>query len=108
MGYIAKADGRITENEIATTRQVIAHLGLSGAVKERAIKYFHSGKRADFDLQTTINQLALHAQVVRCNCAPLSNTNSISSMPVARCPHKSALRCNLFIIIVDSVSLRLE
>jgi DnaJ like chaperone protein len=57
MGYVAKSDGRITEHEIAAARQVIAHLGLSGAAKERAIKFFYSGKRADFDLHTTINQL---------------------------------------------------
>lgn len=57
MGYVAKSDGRVTEHEIAAAREVIAHLGLSGTAKERAIKFFYSGKRADFDLRTTIEQL---------------------------------------------------
>lgn len=57
MGYVAKSDGRITEQEIAAARQVIAHLGLTGPAKERAIKFFYMGKRADFDLNTNIQQL---------------------------------------------------
>ena len=57
MGYVAKSDGRVTEHEIAAARQVIAHLGLTGEAKERAIHYFYKGKRSDFDLNGTIAQL---------------------------------------------------
>ena len=57
MGYVAKSDGRVSEHEIAAARQVITHLGLTGAAKERAIKCFYQGKRSDFDLASTIAQL---------------------------------------------------
>jgi DnaJ like chaperone protein len=57
MGYIAKSDGRVTEQEIAAARQVIAHVGLKGQAKERAIRCFYRGKRTDFNLNATIAQL---------------------------------------------------
>lgn len=57
MGYIAKSDGRVSEQEITAARQIMAQLGITGAAKERAIKCFYHGKSAAFDLNTTIQQL---------------------------------------------------
>jgi len=57
MGYVAKSDGRVTEKEIAEARQVIAHLGLTGSAKERAIRYFYEGKRPEFNVEHMINKL---------------------------------------------------
>ncbi len=44
MGYIAKADGRVSEQEIQAARSVMAHLQLTPEQKLSAIKYFNQGK----------------------------------------------------------------
>jgi DnaJ like chaperone protein len=50
MGYVAKADGRVSEQEIAAARAVMADLRLDAAQVREAISLFGEGKRADFDL----------------------------------------------------------
>ncbi len=57
MGYIAKCDGRVSEQEIQTTRQIMSQLGIHASKKERAIKQFYSGTHSDFDLAHTLTQL---------------------------------------------------
>ena len=54
MGHVAKADGRVSEAEIAAARKVMAELRLNGAQIHAAIAHFTRGKSPDFDLQTTI------------------------------------------------------
>jgi DnaJ like chaperone protein len=44
MGYIAKADGRVSEQEIQAARSVMSHLQLTPDQKLSAIKYFNQGK----------------------------------------------------------------
>jgi DnaJ like chaperone protein len=58
MGHVAKADGRVSEAEIAAARQVMAELRLDGAQIHAAIAHFTRGKNADFDLETTIQEFA--------------------------------------------------
>jgi DnaJ like chaperone protein len=50
MGYVAKADGRVSEQEIAAARAVMADLRLDAAQVREAIGLFGAGKSPDFDL----------------------------------------------------------
>jgi len=56
MGHVAKADGRVSEAEIAAARKVMAELRLDGAQIHAAIAHFTRGKGRDFDLQTTMQE----------------------------------------------------
>ncbi|MGH8144208.1 MAG: TerB family tellurite resistance protein, partial [Steroidobacteraceae bacterium] len=57
MGYIAKADGRVSEQEIASARAVMHALHLQDSQIQKAIAYFGEGKRPDFDLQASLRRL---------------------------------------------------
>ncbi|HYL00626.1 MAG TPA: co-chaperone DjlA [Steroidobacteraceae bacterium] len=50
MGYVAKADGRVSEQEIAAARAVMSDLRLGQAQVREAIALFTAGKQPDFDL----------------------------------------------------------
>lgn len=50
MGHVAKADGRVTENEIQMARQMMSELRLTREQKQLAKSYFNTGKSPDFDL----------------------------------------------------------
>jgi DnaJ like chaperone protein len=56
MGHVAKADGRVSEQEIALARQVMARLGLTEQVRRQAIDLFTRGKQADFDLEAAVTR----------------------------------------------------
>jgi DnaJ like chaperone protein len=58
MGHVAKADGRVSEAEIAAARKVMAELRLDGAQIHAAIAHFTRGKGRDFDLQTTMEEFS--------------------------------------------------
>jgi DnaJ like chaperone protein len=58
MGHVAKADGRVSEAEIAAARKVMAELRLNGIQIHAAIAHFTRGKSPDFDLQTTMQEFA--------------------------------------------------
>ena len=58
MGHVAKADGRVSEAEIAAARKVMAELRLDGVQIHAAIAHFTRGKSRDFDLETTMQQFA--------------------------------------------------
>jgi DnaJ like chaperone protein len=49
MGYLAKADGRVSEQEIAAARAVMAELRLDGTQVREAIECFSAGKQPQFD-----------------------------------------------------------
>ena len=49
MGYLAKADGRVSEQEISAARSVMAELHLDGPQVREAIASFSAGKHPDFD-----------------------------------------------------------
>jgi len=49
MGYLAKADGRVSEKEISAARGVMSDLRLNPIQMRTAIEYFTAGKQAGFD-----------------------------------------------------------
>jgi len=58
MGHVAKADGRVSEAEIAAARKVMAELRLNGVQIHAAIAHFTRGKSPEFDLESTMRQFA--------------------------------------------------
>jgi DnaJ like chaperone protein len=54
-GYLAKADGHISRQEIDHTEQVIAQMGLAPEQRERAIELFKEGSAPDFQLGATVS-----------------------------------------------------
>jgi DnaJ like chaperone protein len=63
MGYIAKSDGRVSENEIRAATQVMQNMMLTPNQRQQAINYFREGKQANFNLDETLgylNKTCLH------------------------------------------------
>jgi DnaJ like chaperone protein len=56
MGAIAKADGRVSEEEIAMAEAAMAQFGLDEDQRALAVKMFNEGKSAGFQLWTLIDQ----------------------------------------------------
>ena len=59
MGHLAKADGRVSEDEIRAARSLMHRLGLAPAQARQAILWFEDGKRADFPLRETLRALSV-------------------------------------------------
>lgn len=57
MGYVAKSDGRVSENEIHAARNVMNNMGLNESMKREAIRLFTEGKQPHFDPDAAIAQL---------------------------------------------------
>jgi DnaJ like chaperone protein len=57
MGHIAKADGRVSEQEIASARAVMHALHLNPAQMLSAMEYFNQGKQPTFDLDAALRSL---------------------------------------------------
>jgi len=49
MGYLAKADGRVSEREIAAARAVMSELRLGATQAREAIACFTAGKQSEYD-----------------------------------------------------------
>ena len=63
MGHLAKADGRVSEDEIRAARLVMHRLNLSPAMVRRAIHWFDEGKEPGFPLATVMRELRrVHAR----------------------------------------------
>jgi DnaJ like chaperone protein len=58
MGHVAKADGRVTEQEIAAARSVMASLRLDSMQVAAAINEFTRGKQSDFKVMEELGRLA--------------------------------------------------
>jgi len=54
MGYIAKADGRVSENEIQAARAIMAQMNLTAEQQRAAIELFNQGKQPDFQLDAVL------------------------------------------------------
>jgi DnaJ like chaperone protein len=54
MGYLAKADGRVSEQEIAAAREVMGELRLNAAQVQEAIACFTAGKQPQFDFASEL------------------------------------------------------
>ncbi len=57
MGHVAKADGRVSEQEIGAARAVMAALRLNAEQVRQAIAYFGEGKQPDFSLDAALAEL---------------------------------------------------
>ena len=57
MGHLAKADGRVSEDEIRAARTVMHRLGLKPAQVRRAIAWFDAGKQPGFPVLASIREL---------------------------------------------------
>ena len=55
LGYLAKADGRVSEEEIFHTERLMDRMRLSPDQRQEAIAFFKLGAAADFSLQTTLD-----------------------------------------------------
>ena len=60
MGRIAKSDGRVSEQEIAVTEQLMARMGLSAAHRQEAIALFKRGAADDFALDAQLDAFVAH------------------------------------------------
>jgi DnaJ like chaperone protein len=56
MGYIAKADGRVSPEEIRLAEAVMERLGLNSEMRASARKLFNEGKYADFPIDEIMRQ----------------------------------------------------
>jgi DnaJ like chaperone protein len=56
MGYIAKADGRVSPEEIRLAEAVMERLGLNSEMRASARKLFSEGKSADFPIDEIMRQ----------------------------------------------------
>jgi DnaJ like chaperone protein len=56
MGHVAKADGRVSENEIRMARAVMSHMNLNQAQTDTAMRLFREGKQSSFPLDGVMLQ----------------------------------------------------
>lgn len=57
MGHLAKADGRVSEDEIRAARALMHRLNLSPASVREAIRWFEEGKAQTFPLLATVRKV---------------------------------------------------
>jgi len=57
MGHLAKADGRVSEEEIQLAKQVMAQMNLNEVQQRTAKRLFTEGKQPDFPLDDVLDQL---------------------------------------------------
>lgn len=57
MGRMAKADGRVSEEEIDAASSIMDQMGLNGTHRQAAIGFFTEGKNPDLDLMSDLNML---------------------------------------------------
>tara|TARA_R110002167_G_scaffold3623_4_gene17680 strand:+ start:51833 stop:52618 length:786 start_codon:yes stop_codon:yes gene_type:complete len=62
MGYIAKADGRVSQDEISLAQQVMGQMQLQPAQRKLAIKLFEQGKQDNFPYQEVLAQFKRECQ----------------------------------------------
>jgi DnaJ like chaperone protein len=65
MGHVAKADGRVSEEEIEAARAVMRRYALGEEDVRRAIGLFTDGKRSDFPLEGVLGRLRTTAAARR-------------------------------------------
>jgi len=63
LGHINKADGRVTQVEIAAAEGLMQRLQLSETERQRAIRFFQQGKESDFDLEGTLREFARNSML---------------------------------------------
>ena len=77
-GCLAKADGRISEEEIAGAERLMAELGLNGVARSEAIALFKRGAAPDFQLEAQLSGFSAARQSSsRCCAVRCSNIWSL-------------------------------
>lgn len=71
LGAVAKADGRVSEAEIAVAERVMTRMGLNATQRQEAITSFNLGKRPNFDVASTIDALRRWAGPRRDHAFPI-------------------------------------
>ncbi|MBT3346963.1 MAG: co-chaperone DjlA [Thiotrichales bacterium] len=61
MGHVAKADGKVTADEIKMAHAVMDHLQLDAKLRKAAQKLFNEGKKPDFPLDDLLQQFKKEA-----------------------------------------------
>lgn len=56
LGHIAKADGHVSDSEIAWAKIVMRRMNLKGVQQDKALELFNRGKQTDIDLIPLINR----------------------------------------------------
>lgn len=54
LGHLAKADGRVSKEEIAQAESLMTRMGLVGDKRQQAIDFFNQGKQPDFPLEQVV------------------------------------------------------
>jgi DnaJ like chaperone protein len=57
MGYIAKLDGQVSEQEISAARLMMRELNLPPNMEQKAMRLFYIGKQPNFNLDEALQQL---------------------------------------------------
>jgi len=57
MGYLAKCDGRVSENEIRMAENVMQDMNLNLQMRREAIRLFNVGKQSNFNVDQVLHQL---------------------------------------------------
>lgn len=57
MGNLCKADGRVSDDEIAVARQIMAQMSLSSEQRQAAMALFNEGKKTGFPIDDVLLQL---------------------------------------------------
>jgi DnaJ like chaperone protein len=57
MGHVAKADGRISEDEVEVARRIMQAMRLTDEQVQEAIEHFTRGKRANYPLEDRLAEL---------------------------------------------------
>ncbi|GAB1258571.1 co-chaperone DjlA [Aurantivibrio plasticivorans] len=69
LGHLAKADGRISEEEVQQTEAFMVQMGLTPEHRREAIELFKAGSQPEFDVQAALSEFkrecGLHANLVQ-------------------------------------------
>ncbi len=57
LGAVAKADGRVSEAEIAVAERLMSRMGLDGDRRRHAVASFNAGKQSGYDIDATLSRL---------------------------------------------------
>lgn len=59
LGHLAKADGRVSEEEIAFTENIIVRMGLTAEHRQQAIDLFKRGAEPSFDFDAAVEKFSV-------------------------------------------------
>ncbi|ORU90011.1 MAG: molecular chaperone DjlA [Cycloclasticus sp. symbiont of Poecilosclerida sp. M] len=62
MGHLAKADGKVSEEEISMAKAVMERMELSADMRKEAIAEFNKGKQKGFDLDAVLTEFKQECQ----------------------------------------------